>query len=71
MAALADPEDVAEAEAGEDLVVVAPGAKISRIFAQFKNILKIVSCKLLPLNKVVQPLCHFSQSVHVHCSGSS
>ena len=29
--AVVDPEDVAEAEAGEDLVVVALGARISRI----------------------------------------
>ena len=37
MAALADPEDVAEAEAGEDLVTSSPGAKISSIFAQFET----------------------------------
>ena len=32
-----DPGDEAEAEAEEDLVAVAPGARISRIFAQFET----------------------------------
>ena len=43
VAAVADPEDVEEDVAGEDLVVVGPGAKISRIFAQLEPILKILS----------------------------
>ena len=33
--AVSDPED--SAEAGEDLVTVDPGAKISSIFAQFET----------------------------------
>ena len=35
--AVVDPGDEAEAEAEEDLVAVAPGARISRIFAQFET----------------------------------
>ena len=37
MEAAVDPVVVAEAEAEEDLVAVDPGAKISRIFAQFEH----------------------------------
>lgn len=37
--AAVDPEDVAEAEAGEDLVVAGPGARISRISPQLEHIL--------------------------------
>ena len=49
VAAVADPEGVAEDVAGEDLVAVGPGAKISRIFGQFETILSS-SCKA--------PRCH-------------
>ena len=54
--AVVDPEDVAEAEAGEDLVVVAPGARISRIFptigTHFKSLsrnccISIKECSLI------------------------
>ena len=51
-----DPEDVEEVEAGEDLVVVAPGARISRIFptigTHFKSLsrhccISIKECSLI------------------------
>ena len=37
--AAVDPEDVAEVEAGEDLVVAGPGARISRISPHLEHIL--------------------------------